>query len=270
MISNKAVFLFILSLLFYFSFSSAQTVEKEPYKLIKSREAVIIGAGSAVGITALIIIFNNEKLTEDEINSLNESDVNSFDRIAIGPYQKDILGDVLLYSSFLLPLTFLTNDDMKEDFNTISLMYGEVVLLNAAVNGLVKGLTKRNRPYVYDDNSPVEAKYKIDARHSFYSGHTSMTAANSFFTAKVFSDYLTDNTARVIIWSAAALIPAVTGFSRINTHNHFPTDVIVGYIVGAAIGYLVPEIHKYEKDSNESAMPYQFIHQPILGFQIGF
>jgi len=74
----------------------------------------------------------------------------------------------------------------------------------------------------------------------------------------------------VLIWSAAVLIPAVTGFSRVNTHNHFPTDVIVGYIVGAAIGYLIPVIHKVENNSSESVMPEQFIHKPMLGFQISF
>jgi membrane-associated phospholipid phosphatase len=180
------------------------------------------------------------------------------------------LGDVLVYGSFLLPLTFLANNDAREDFGTLSLMYGEVVLLNAGINGLVKGLTTRNRPYVYDINSSVEEKYKTGARHSFYSGHTSFTASNSFFTARVFSEYLIDNTSKTLIWTAAAIIPAVTGFSRINTHNHFPTDVIVGYIVGAAIGYLIPEIHKYENESSESEIPEQFIHKPMLGFQISF
>jgi membrane-associated phospholipid phosphatase len=134
----------------------------------------------------------------------------------------------------------------------------------------VKGLTTRNRPYVYDVNSPAEEKYKTGARHSFYSGHTSFAASNSFFTARVFSEYLTNSTTKTLIWTAAALIPAVTGFSRVNSHNHFPTDVIVGYIVGAAIGYLIPELHKYESTNDESTAPAQFIHKPMLGFQISF
>ncbi|MCW8803988.1 MAG: phosphatase PAP2 family protein, partial [Ignavibacteriaceae bacterium] len=238
--------------LFLFNISFSQSTGNVPFELNSGKEAAIIGAGTAVGITALLIMSNNNKLTKDGVNSLNPKEVNGFDRIAIGPYQEDILGDVLVYSSFLLPLTFLAYEDTREDFGTLLLMYGEVVLLNAGITGLVKGLTTRNRPYVYDDNSSSEEKYKIGARHSFYSGHTSFAASNTFFTAKVFSEYLTDNTAQVLIWSAAALIPAVTGFSRVNTHNHFPTDVIAGYIVGAAIGYLIPEIHKYENESNES------------------
>ena len=266
----RTISLFALSIIFSFKTSFSQSTQDGPFELSLGKEAAIIGAGAAIGITALLIMSNNDKLTDDGINSLNPEDISRFDRIAIGPYQQDVLGDALVYSSFLLPLTFLANDDAKEDFGTLSLMYSEVVLLNAGINGLVKGLTTRNRPYVYDINSSVEEKYKTGARHSFYSGHTSFAASNSFFTARVFSEYLTDNTAKVFIWSAAVLIPAVTGFSRVNTHNHFPTDAIVGYIVGAAIGYLIPEIHKYENESSESEIPEQFNHKPMFGFQISF
>lgn len=261
---------FALSFILSYVLTFSQSTKSEPFELSFGKEAAIIGAGAAVGITALIIMSNNEKLTDDGINSLNPEDISRFDRIAIGPYQQDVLGDAIVYSSFLMPLTFLANDDAKEDFGTLSLMYGEVVLLNAGINGLVKGLATRNRPFVYDENSPTEEIYKVGARHSFYSGHTSFAASNFFFTARVFSEYLTDNSAKVFIWSAAALIPAVTGFSRVITHNHFPTDAIVGYIVGAAIGYLIPEIHKYENESSESEIPEQFIHKPMLGFQISF
>lgn len=270
MILNKAAFPLVLSFLLSLNFSFSQNTGEGPFELNPGKEAVIIGAGTAIGITALFVISNNDKLTEDGINSLNPESISDFDRIAIGPYQQDVLGDALVYSSFLLPLTFLAYEDTREDFGTLALMYGEVVLLNAGINGLVKGLTTRNRPYVYDVNSPAEEKYKTSARHAFYSGHTSFAASNSFFTARVFSEYLTNSTTKTLIWTAAALIPAVTGFSRVNTHNHFPTDVIVGYIVGAAIGYLIPELHKYENTNDESAAPAQFIHKPMLGFQISF
>jgi len=266
----RTISLFALSIIFSFNASFSQSTQDGPFELSLGKEAAIIGAGAAIGITALLIMSNNNKLTEDEINSLKPENVNGFERIAIGPFKEDNLADALLYSSFILPVTFLTYEETREDFGTLSLMYGEVVLLNAGINGLVKGLTTRNRPYVYDENSPADKKYEVGARYSFYSGHTSMTASNSFFTARIFSEYLTDNTAKIFIWSAAVLIPAVTGLSRINTHNHFPTDAIVGYIVGAAIGYLIPELHKYENKNNELVITEQFIHKPMLGFQISF
>jgi membrane-associated phospholipid phosphatase len=264
----RSVFLLII---FSFNLAFSQSSPESPFELKTAKEAAIIGAGVVVGISALLVMSNIDILSDEKIYNFSPENVNAFDRIAIGPFSEDNLGDALLYGSFLLPLTFLTYDQTREDFGTLALMYGEVVLLNAGINGLVKGLTARARPFVYDENSPAEEKFKLDARHSFYSGHTSMSASNSFFTAKVFSEYLSDNTTKFFIWGVAALIPAVTGFSRVSTHNHFPTDVIAGYIVGAAIGYLIPEIHKYEKKNDELAAPREkFIHRPMIGFQISF
>lgn len=266
---SKSTFLFALSIIFSLNTTFSQNSQKSPFELKTGKDAAIISAGAVLGISAILVMNNIDSLSNEKISDISPENVNSFDRIAIGPFSEDKLGDALLYGSFLLPLTFLTYDQTREDFGTLALMFGEVVLLNAAMNGLVKGLTTSSRPFVYDENSPLEEKYKLDARHSFYSGHTSVTASNSFFTARVFTEYLTDNTVKVLIWSAAALIPAVTGFSRINTHNHFPTDVIVGYIVGSAIGYLIPELHKTE-NNNVTAAPQEFIHKPIFGFQVSF
>lgn len=267
---NVASLLCIPWVIFYFSYTFSQTTQDSPFELKTGKEATIIGAGAAISVAAFVIMSNTSSLTDEEINFLKPENVSSFDRIAIGTLSDDNLGDALLYSSYLLPLTFLTYDESREDFGTLALMYGEVILLNAGLNGIVKSLALRSRPYVYDQNSPIEKKYEADARFSFYSGHTSMTASNSFYTAKVFSEYLTSSTTKTLIWVAAAVIPAVTGFSRVNTHNHFPTDVIVGYIVGAAIGYLIPELHKYENTDVESVKPAEFVHKPIIGFQISF
>ena len=260
------------SIILLCNISFSQNSSDEPFNVDTDKEIVISATGAAIGVAAIIAMLNTNQLTLNEINSLNPQGVNAFDRIAIGPYESDVLGDALLYSSFLFPLSFLTYDKTREDFGTVALMYGEAVLLNASINTLVKALTLRDRPYVYDKNSLIEPKLDVEARYSFYSGHTSMTAVNTFYTAKVYSAYISNETTKTILWTAAALIPAITGYSRVNTHNHFPTDVIVGYIVGAAIGYLIPEIHKTE-NSNESGsttVPEEFIHRPVFGFQIIF
>jgi len=52
-----------------------------------------------------------------------------------------------------------------------------------------------------------------------------------------------------IVWTAAATIPAITGYLRVRGGRHFPTDVIGGYIVGAAVGCLVPHLHRTIKQA---------------------
>jgi len=272
MIFLRVISITALILINFYNLTFSQSSIDEPFNVDTDKEIMIGAAGVAFGVAAIILNSNTQPLTYNEINSLNPQDVNKFDRIAIGPYESDVLGDVLMYGSFAFPLTFLTYDKTLEDFGTISLMYGEAVLLNASLNTLLKVLTLRDRPFVYDKNSLIEPKLNVDARYSFFSGHTSMAAVNTFFTAKVYSAYISDGTTKTLLWTAAAIIPAITGYARIITHNHFPTDVIVGYIVGAAIGYFIPEIHKTDdaETSNITTAPQELIHRPLIGFQITF
>jgi membrane-associated phospholipid phosphatase len=118
----------------------------------------------------------------------------------------------------------------------------------------------------------LNEKQSNNAGISFYSGHTSMTAAISFFTAKVFTEYVENYTLRILIWTGAAILPAITAVSRVNTHWHFPTDVIAGYAIGAIIGYLIPELHKTKSTGNGNLSVYPSINlnKPELGLQFRF
>jgi membrane-associated phospholipid phosphatase len=214
-----------------------------PYNLELERELILLGSGVLLNISGIIVANNISPLTVQEINELDVNDINSFDRNAIQPHRESLNGDLLLYGSFLLPLTFLANENTRRDWKMLGVMWFEVMAIQSGINLLVKGLAKRTRPYVYDPNTPIEEKQTVGARLSFYSGHTSTTAATTFYIARVFSDYLSNKTVKTFIWIGAAIYPALTGYLRRDTGNHFRTDVITGYLIGAAIGYFIPEIH---------------------------
>ncbi len=214
-----------------------------PYDLELKKELFLLGSGVSLIIAGAIIVNNISPLTEQEIDALDVNDINSFDRNAIKPHRESLNGDLLLYGSFLLPLTFLANDNTRRDWQMLGVMWLEVMAIQSGINLLVKGLAKRTRPYVYDPSTPLETKQTVGARLSFYSGHTSTTAATTFYVARVFSDYLSSKTVKTLIWIGAAIYPALTGYLRRDTGNHFRTDVITGYLIGAAIGYFIPEIH---------------------------
>ena len=260
----------LINLLIINCLNFGQADNTRPFNLDFTREAALIGTGVAAGVTAFVILENIEPLTPQEINLLDPADVNGFDRGAIGPFTDDNVGDVLLYGSYLLPLTFLAYEETNRDFLELALMYGEVLLIQGSINGIVKGTVLRTRPYVYDKNSPLDETTNTKARVSFFSGHTSITSAVTFFTAKVFTEYIENNTTKIIIWSAAALIPAVTAVSRVNTHWHFPTDVIVGYAFGALVGYFIPELHKNRISENFSIQPSFNFDKPMLSVLIKF
>ena len=226
-----------------------------PYELIGNREGWILGSGALLGVTGLVLMSNIQPLTLEEINQLDPADVNKFDRHAIGPYRTYKAGDFLLYGSLLLPLTFLSNKEMKRDIKILGIIGLEVLLFQAGLNFVVKGISQRIRPYVYDSESGIDKKTSKAAKLSFYSGHTSTTAAISFYTAKVFSDYLPDGLTKTLIWTGAIIYPAAVGYLRVASSNHFPTDVIVGYSVGALLGYYIPQMHKKDRVEGLSIFP---------------
>ena len=265
------VFVTVFLFVFIFSdFSSGQVKNFKPFNINFTREAIIFGTGAAAAVAAFAVLDNVEPFTPQEISLLDPAEVNGFDRGAIGTFTEDHAGDILLYTTYLLPLTFLTYGETKNDFLDLTLMYSEILLIQASINGIVKGTVKRTRPFVYDDQTPIDEKTSKDARISFFSGHTSMTAAVSFFTAKVFTEYIEDNTAKILIWSGAALIPAVTAISRVNTHWHFPTDAMMGYAVGAFVGFIIPELHRTRVSDSISIYPMLNINRPTLTVQITF
>lgn len=262
--------LLVLMNLHSLDFSFSQVRNSNPFNLDFNREILIIGTGSVAAVTAFAIMENIKPFTPEEISLLDPANVNSFDRGAIGPYTEDHAGDVLLYTAYLLPISFLAYGETKNDILDLTLMYGEVLLIQASITGIVKGTVQRTRPFAYDDETPIEKKTSTDARISFFSGHASMTAAISFFTAKVFTEYIEDNTAKILIWSGAVLLPAATALMRVNSHWHFPTDVMAGYVVGALVGYFIPELHKTKVNEDLSIYPSINLNKPTLNVQLKF
>lgn len=267
-VQNITLIFFLLIALPDVSF--CQVNSAKPFNLDFNREAALIGAGSVIAVTAFAILENLKPLTLEEIELLEPSNVNSFDRGAIGLYKEDNLGDALLYSSYLVPLSFVFFDETRSDIWELTLMYGEVLLLQSSINGIVKGTVQRVRPYVYDDQSPVDEKVNKSARISFFSGHTSMIAAITFFTARVATEYVDNSSIRILIWTGAALLPAITAVSRVSTHWHFPTDVMAGYAIGALIGYFIPELHSAKESKNGKFSIYPSINfdKPALSLQL--
>lgn len=264
----------ILALLFLVitpdDLSFGQIKNGKKFEIDFVREVIIIGTGSVAVVTAFAIMKNIKPFTPEEISLLHPANVNSFDRGAIGPFTEDNAGDVLLYTAYLLPISFLAYGETNNDFLDLALIYGEVLLIQAGINGIVKGAVQRTRPFAYDPETSLEKKQTTDARTSFISGHTSMTAAISFFTASVFSAYLNNDAAEILLWSGAVILPAVVGISRVNNHWHFPTDIIAGYAIGALVGYFIPELHKTKVNGDLSIYPSINLNKPTLNVQLKF
>lgn len=239
---KKTIYLLIIC--FIFILESVQS--QSPYHLNWKRELSYTGSGALVMGAGRYFKSNVKSLSVTDLNRMNRKYVLGFDRSAT--FQSSAVcadwSDRFLLGSFALPTLFLANKTTRGDFGKIAVMYGEVFLFTSGLTYLSKGLVQRPRPYVYNETFDDGSKLSQSARFSFFSGHTAETAANCFFVAKVFADYFPDSKWKPVVWGVAATIPAATGYFRYAAGKHYPSDILVGYAVGAFVGVMIPQWHK--------------------------
>jgi membrane-associated phospholipid phosphatase len=255
-----------------FILSGNQFTHAQGYELKTAREVTLLSVGAVGTTTSILLRDKREPLSLEDMEGFDISDVFGVDRLSDGNYRKgaQIASDVLLYTSFASPLTLLAFDETRADAGILGLILLETIAINETITGITKALVKRPRPYTYNREAPEEVRSMRGNTFSFFSGHTSYSAALSFFTAKTISDYVDKSNVRTLAWTGAFLLPAATGYFRYRAGKHFPSDVIVGYVVGASLGYLIPHIHKAENSNTapETTAGQLPVIQPL--FQISF
>lgn len=120
----------------------------------------------------------------------------------------------------------------------------EVLAVNLALTNLVKYAVRRPRPYSYEEDSALGDPREDEARLSFYSGHASTAFAMATAYATIFTLRHPRARAAVPVWLATMGLAATTAVLRVEAGKHFWTDVIAGSLAGAAVGVLVPVLHR--------------------------
>jgi membrane-associated phospholipid phosphatase len=120
-----------------------------------------------------------------------------------------------------------------------SIVFAETLVVNSAFTTMFKFTVQRPLPIVYALQSQ-HALTSVQGYLAFYSGHTSTTfAALSAMSMTLtlrhgFSPWP---------WLITALVGTSVAVERVAAGQHFYTDVIVGAIMGTAVGVLVPWLH---------------------------
>ncbi|WPP52202.1 phosphatase PAP2 family protein [Catalinimonas niigatensis] len=248
--------LFLVILLILGTLGESAVAQQKAYQLSPGKEIPLLSVGAAGTVTSLLLRRNQVSLDSTQIVDLSSDRLLGVDLSAIDNYHQGarIASDVFLSVSYLFPLTPLLLKDARQEYGAISVMLLETILLNETLTGLSKVLVSRPRPYTHNQNVDFADRIDDDNNLSFFSGHTSYTAAISFFTAQVLSQYIDNRTTRNLIWAGAIAWPAATGYFRYASGKHYITDVLTGYIVGAAIGYFIPRLHEtVAKRGNEAS-----------------
>lgn len=250
----------ILAFLMLLTFLSHNVVAQDnsPYKTSFKVDAPITAAGMGLSYWGLMRMQNKAGLTEVEAEALTKEDVNRFDRGGAGNYSLSAkkASDYPFYGSFAMPLVLLLNDNIRSNAGQVAVLYLETMAITGALFTMTNGSVRRSRPLAYNkDVVPLDEKVEANTQNSFYAGHTSATASATFFAAKIFHDFNPDSPARPFVWAAAAAIPASVGYLRLKAGKHFLSDNILGYVVGASVGILVPQLHKKTNTTNFSIYP---------------
>jgi membrane-associated phospholipid phosphatase len=202
-------------------------------------------------------------LSEQQVLQLNRNDVWWFDRIATkqSASYKDRaheISDMFLNASLFLPGIIAFDKEVRSEWIDILLMYLELQAYNSTLYIGTAMTVERTRPVAYNPDVSTEDRTANGTRNSFFSGHVSTSACGTFFAAKVYSDFhpeLGHN--KYWIYAAAAVPPALVGYYRLRAMKHFPSDILLGFGVGAAAGIIIPELHKNNKtkESGLTVMP---------------
>ncbi len=253
---KKESCIIIILFLTFFSTSFAQYQNNSPYK----KPSWLLDGGlflGAVGFTAI------DKVTKDnvktlsllEVNNLSRDDLNVFDRNATyqnSKFARENTG-VVTMASFAIPALLFTSAKVRSDWETFGLMYLETFVITGALTNIVKNVVQRTRPYVYnpaypqlgyDDLSFDDKTNNQDANKSFFSSDVSLAFSLATLTSIVYSDYYPDSKLKPYVWGSTLGYACFTAYLRYASGWHFPTDIISGALVGSAIGWLVPHLHR--------------------------
>lgn len=237
-------YLVLLSLL-----ATVSVAAQVPYQIRPALDGPIYGASVGLAVVNWRLGDRLAPWTEAELQQLTPTDVPAWDAVALNRWNPSAgtRSDAGMLAAFgaagLTVLAQTPREHWVRDGAVLGSLWFQTNLSTLMLTDLVKNSVKRNRPFVYYSGAPLEDRKEADARRSFFSGHSSITACNAVFAAKVWTDLHPNSKWTPWVWTAAAAVPGYVAWQRVEAGKHYPSDVLVGLAVGAAMGYLIPQIH---------------------------
>lgn len=227
------------------------------YKLCPGFDVPMIAGGGLWTLYGFNKINNRDTIPASEILILNKENVESFDRNATNNYNRNALNvsNYLFYGSMPLPMLMLFDKKMRHDGVKIALLYLEAQAITGTIYTIAAMKANRFKPYTYNPNVPMDKRTSGEARNSFYAGHVAFVGTSTFFMAKAWSDYHPEMRNKWMLYALASGLTATTGIMQIKAGEHFPSDVIVGAILGPVVGVLVPHFHRNKKNNRMVLLP---------------
>ena len=236
-LAKLAVVLFVAAPLAFGQSESAGS----PYQLRLKSDLTVMAVAGGVALIPLLLDDHVEKSCP-----CRPSEINALDRGTAGSRSDSIdqVSDFAVAAALALPATMMFVDS-KSGGGTLqdSVVMAEAVLVNMALNQLIKVAVQRPRPLIYELKEGDPELEKKDNYLSFYSQHTSVVFAAGMSYARTFALRHPESPRRWLVYATVIAGGATVGTMRVLAGRHFPTDVVTGAVTGGAIGMLVPWLH---------------------------
>jgi len=207
---------------------------------------------------------NHSKFEIGSLDQTNIEEINSIDRVIAGRWDIVAKDNGKLFKNiaiYLIPLSLLFFTGSIKRRLALFFIFSQGYVLTEALTGLAKGLVDRYRPFAYITHTEIEklsikAKEKFledivdyDIQNSFFSGDASITAFGFMFFAISYSLFYKHSKLKTVIWTIAIVGTVLGCYFRSLSGKHFPTDVLLGGMVGTIIAYGIVKIHKNASNS---------------------
>jgi membrane-associated phospholipid phosphatase len=209
----------------------------EVYRLNLAVDLPVMAVGAAAGLLRNRLsgqfVRTRCPCSVDELNAIDRRFVGSTNPAA------GLASDITVTAVvFLPPLLDLFAVGPTRAWAQDVTVFAEALLVTTLLNQVTNFTLQRPRPRTYAGDPSYLTNPR--AYFSFYAGHVSNTAAG--LSAAAYTLRLRYGE-QVWPWVVAGLVTASVGAERVLDGQHFPSDVLVGALVGVGVGIAVPWLH---------------------------
>jgi len=226
-----------------------QVYQVNPWGTVGS--SVVMTVGNVLAIRN--ILHAKQKISPAEIAALRPELLSRFDRWAVelNPAQRDNwfkVSDVALPATLGATFAIFLDRNVRQDWPKILMLFYQTQAVTFSTynySPLGPSFQNRLRPIVFYPGFDDAQRLRGGNRNSLFSGHVANAAAGTFFAVKVYTDYHPElRNKRLLLYSLASIPPLFVGYARVRALAHYPSDVIIGFVVGAVAGVGIPSLHR--------------------------
>lgn len=201
-------------------------------------DGAIIGASLAGAYLFSLLPVDTDQTWDKEM-------FGKLDRRLRGRYSRRAakISDASLGLTVAAPLLEQLGRDADERAAARAMIYGETLAINLLATAGVKYTVGRPRPYSYGEGEEGLELDDKDSRLSFYSGHASIGFSSAVAGSVLYAADSTSTTYSAAVWMTNLALASATANMRVRAGKHFYSDVVIGALAGAAVGYAVPALH---------------------------